>query len=342
MRRLLTAILIPLLAVASFTAALGQSLDPIILDPLAPPKKTDGGVAKPVNAAAQEAPKPPARPAPQPQPTVKPKRFEIDKDARRLTVFGRFAGAAGILDLGACTGSGRKYVSALILDTGPAEIAEAMTSLDFQTGQVPVVDLKAGTTTAPQGPQVDIFVEWATLVGKQESPRRVRLEQLFWHRATDKVLGDAPWIYTGGKRVRADAGGDEILSAELSGSIAALTRDDTSALFYYGGDAPTTWRWQANPENRPPAGTPCRLVIEPVLPPKVEQPAEPAAPATPSPEKAPQPAGTPEPQPKPPAPPAAVAPPTPAPSAPSDTPIAPLPLSPGDSSQSTFGASDGR
>ena len=273
-----------LLAVAMASAAPGQSLDPIYLGSDSP---TTAAPAKRADAASDTAKAT--------EPAV-----EIDKEAMRIAVKGRFTGTAGAIELGACAKGGRTFLAAVVLDARPGQIADAMTALGIEPGQVPVADRKNATATLPTGREVNLFVQWHTTVKTELLLRRVRLEEFFWNRATDKVLPDSPWVYAGSTFVRDKTTGTGLFVADLSGSVATTSRLDTSALFYYGGTLPERQVWQANPAARPAPGTACRLIIEPVpvKKPDVEKPPVPTGdtpestptetqPETPAPESTP-------------------------------------------------------
>jgi len=302
LRLVTTAAIAMLLTALSAGLLWAGPLDPLLLEPPdMPTEKPD----RPASAPATAPPQSPEKP--------KSKTIETDKEARRLTVMGQFIGASGVIELGACAKGGKTYLASVVLDARPSEIAEAMKALGFEPGQVPTVDLKNGTASAPQGPKVIIYVEWETALREGKVVRRIRLEHLFWERAGDRLLPDSPWLYAGGQRVRAEGSDSELFTADLSGSVATTNRLDTSALFYYGGELATVQAWRANPGQGATAGTPCRFVVEPVVEPK--PPAESAPPQTPGPQPAPQP--TPQPPP-----PNSAAPPVPAtqPSAPPQEP----------------------
>ena len=267
-----------LVALLAATAAGADSLDPIFLG-----SKTDA-------PAAGHAPagNPPAKADATPAHPV-----QVDKENSRITVTGRFTGSGGMLELGSCTRRGKTFLSVLVLDARPGEIVEALRQIGVEPGTVPVADPKARTATAPTGRKITCVVEWQARMGDKMLDRSAKLEQFFWHRSTNKVLAESPWIYAGSTRVGADEAGGELLAADLSGSVASVTRFDTSALFYYGGLLPQGQVWSANPDLKAPKGTPCRLVLEPV--PEPAPPAkpedtgqtEPTEPAKPSGEKQP-------------------------------------------------------
>ena len=245
-----------LVALLAATAAGADSLDPIFLG-----SKTDA-------PAAGHAPagNPPAKADATPAHPV-----QVDKENSRITVTGRFTGSGGMLELGSCTRRGKTFLSVLVLDARPGEIVEALRQIGVEPGTVPVADPKARTATAPTGRKITCVVEWQARMGDEVLDRSAKLEQFFWHRSTNKVLAESPWIYAGSTRVGAEEGAGELLAADLSGSVASVTRFDTSALLYYGGLLPHGQVWSANPDLKARKGTPCRLVLEPVP--------EPAAPA---------------------------------------------------------------
>jgi len=254
-----------LLLLASLPAAVtrADSLDPIFLNSKTDSSKT--GETQP-GPAPDEARKQPV---------------QVDKEHSRVIITGRFTGSVGLLELGACARRGKVFLSVLVLDARPSAIAEAMGSLGVKPGTVPAADPKARTASAPTGRGITCVVEWQARMKDKVLDRRERLESFFWHRASGKVLPESPWIYAGSTRVRDEETESELFVADLSGSVATITRFDTSALLYYGGLLPLGQVWSANPDRKPAAGTPCRLILEPAPVPKPpEQPTE-----TPGPEQ---------------------------------------------------------
>jgi hypothetical protein len=243
--------------------ASAERLAPIIQDPTEI-RAVRSGEKPPVAAASSKT-------------ATKASTINIDQDHSQLTMTGHFVAATGMVELGACTKIGRTFLSLLCLDARPSEIADALKALGVAPGEVPIVNRPDSSIVPPKGRHVTLTVEWATTINGQASPRKERLERLFWNRAKDKLLPDGPWIYAGSKSIRDEASGFEIFVADLSGSVATINRADTSALFYYGGDTPAVQTYQANPAMRPPAGTACRLIVE-VLP-EEKPPEPPAAPA---------------------------------------------------------------
>ena len=282
--KLLFLMLPAILLTATLTrAAPAQSLDPILLEPstAAPqPKPPPPPVTQKLPPTRKPAQTPVEIPSP-PKPADKPRTIFIDKDARRLTLSGRFTGTAGAIELAACTTAGKDFLAAVLLDASAPEIAAAMKSLGFAPGKVPVADPKTAFASAPEGESVDLFLEWDLSVRNRTLPYRVHAEELFWDRAADRTLPLAHWLYAGGARVRDQTSDSEMFTADLSGSVATINPLDTSALFYYAGPLDSTQAWHANPALHPPKGTPCQLIVQPL--PKPEAPApQPVAPTPPN------------------------------------------------------------
>jgi hypothetical protein len=235
------------------------------------------GALKPIYLNSNNTADPAAdeKPAPAPTRTESQSNSSQDKDPletdlknRRVTVAGTFTGTVGTIELGACDKRGKVYLSAIRLNVRPSRITEALQAIGLAPGKVPVADRANSTATPPSGPKVDVFVQWHVTIGNELTLRRARLEEFFWNRQDDKVLPDGPWLYAGSTFVRDEASGSGLLAADVSGSVASINPMDTSALLYYGGDMPRNDVWNANPNLRPAAGTPCRLIIEPVPDPR--------------------------------------------------------------------------
>jgi hypothetical protein len=238
------------------------SLDPVYLDSgRRKAEKNDAATpkAKPAPADADKAAKPVAA-------------IETDLRNHRVSIRGHFTDTHGALELGACTAGGKTYLSPLGLATRPSKIAEAMRRIGVEPGDVPVVDRRLGTATEPKGRKVNLFVQWHVTRGNEVVLRRAALEEFFWNRSADTVMAKGPWIYAGSKLVRDATGGSGLFVADLSGTVAAITRLDTGALFYYGGPSPRNDVWSPAAGVSPAKGTACRLIVElvPEAKPKAE------------------------------------------------------------------------
>lgn len=230
------------------------ALDPVYLD------SGDRATGK----AGAATPK--AKPAPAPADARKAAKpvaaIETDLKNHRVSIRGYFTGTAGALELGACTTGGKTYLSPLGLAARPSKIAEALRTIGAEPGDVPVVDRRRGTATEPKGRKVTLFVQWHITRKNEVSLRRAALETFFWNRSADAAMAKGPWIYAGSKLVRDGTGGSGLFVADLSGTVAAVTRLDTSALFYYDGPSPRNDVWSATPGASPAKGTACRLIVE--------------------------------------------------------------------------------
>ncbi|NIA22246.1 MAG: hypothetical protein GWP05_09865 [Anaerolineaceae bacterium] len=268
--RLLIGIIVVLIAVDSLRAdqADGDPLLPIVVRPESRPVKS------PAERPAK-TPKPASTAAKSPKKTA----IEIDREKSRLVVRGSFLGTSGLVELGATTNRRKKFLAVILLKARPSEIARAMKALGAQPGKVPVINPRATTATRPEGRKVDLLVEWEAMAAGKPIQRRARLEEFFWDRSTDRTLPESPWVYAGSSVVKGAESDFEIFVADLSGSVATINRMDSSSLFYYGGNLPPAAARRANPQLKPRAGTPCRLVIQVLAEPEPPEPkaTEPAA-----------------------------------------------------------------
>jgi len=272
--RLLIGIIAVLIALDSLRADQVDSdpLLPIIVSPASKPAKIPTKTPKPAPPAAKS----PSKTA-----------VEIDREKLQVVVRGSFLGTSGLVELGATANRRKKFLAVILLEVRPTEIARAMKTLGVRSGKVPVVNPRAITATKPEGRKVDLLVEWEAIAAGKPVQRRARLEEFFWDRSTDRKLPESPWIYAGSSVVKGGKSDFEIFVADLSGSVATINRMDSSSLFYYGGNLPPTAARQSNPQLKPRAGTPCRLVIQVLaeaepktVQPKVTEPAAEKFPAT--------------------------------------------------------------
>jgi len=135
------------------------------------------------------APLPVERTGPHP---VRIGNARIDTASREVAIPGR-VNDAPVLEWVANTEGGFKaYESAITLETDAIAFNTALLliGLDKSHARLPTEHFDR---TAPQGDQVEIWIEWKS----GAEAKRVRVEQLLYDRRTNAPLPEAPWVYTG-------------------------------------------------------------------------------------------------------------------------------------------------
>lgn len=116
---------------------------------------------------------------------------KVRVDPRTRTVFadGRVNQVSGLVELLACGPGGKVHESVLVLDVNPLDLQTALLLIGLKPGKPP----QALGEGAPEGPKVDIWVEWVAN-GRRRS---VPAGQLVYNIKNRRPLTRAPWIFTG-------------------------------------------------------------------------------------------------------------------------------------------------
>jgi len=188
---------------------------------------------------------------------VKLKGIEFDLQAKRVTMEGRIALAAGLVELFACVRGTKDYESVVALDCQPYDLHLGLLALGLEPGQ-PVSRQEAGES--PKGPDVLVWVEWKD--GEGTAVRR-RAEELILNVKTKKPMEPAGWAFVGSRFVKSEEGEKELYAAALTGAVITTYHDPTTVLDNprpTGGDDTL---FVVNEKVVPPVGTRVLVIVEP-------------------------------------------------------------------------------
>lgn len=174
---------------------------------------------------------------------------EVDTANRQIRAEGFVNMDRGPIELLACGPRGKTHEALLVLQISPVDLQTALLLLGLQPGTDPV-DLGVGP---PDGPQLDLWVEWQA---GGETVRR-RAEHLVFHRADGRALPETGWAFTGSQVI------DGRFMADAEQSFVATFWDPWAILnlpLPCGGDDTLL---QVNETEVPPAGTPVHLRLVP-------------------------------------------------------------------------------
>lgn len=230
-----------------------------------------------------EPPKPAESPEPAETPIEKFRGIKILPKAQTVTVAGRICLDQGLLELLACTPSGKTHESLLVLDCEPKDLNVALMIIGLSKG--PSKPYEAGETVELDGDPVTLHVSWV----KDGVTVRQRAEDLVWDNAKNQTMPQAGWIYVGSKFVKLPyyeevngelvyQGEREYYLAQQTGNLIATYHDPGCILdtpLATGGDDTV---YYVHAEVVPPRGTPITLEIA-RGPAKDAQPRPPADPA---------------------------------------------------------------
>ncbi len=245
---------------AALSTASAESLDPVILHPDTGQSRRQGDADDQPKSPEEDSSSPAARETK----ADRPDPVQVDEKKGRVVIRAHFTGTPGILEFGACSETGKAFLSPLVVDARPSRVVRAMRKLGVEPGRVPKTARGEEKPLPPEGEKVRLFVTWNARIGNELVERKVPLEELFWNRREDRLLPKSPWIYAGGKTVHDEESDTHLFVTDLSGSVAVLGRADTSALFYYAEPLSPSQAWQANPNLKPPSGMKSELVVEPM------------------------------------------------------------------------------
>ena len=186
--------------------------------------------------------------------------IEFDKATREVTFPAKVNMTKGMLEYLIVHEEGALHESLLSTTARPFDLNVVLLLLDYQPmpewfgppGKPKSLDgVKAGAA-------IDFFVRFEDARGKAQT---VRLESWVIDVRTRKPAANAPWVFNG-------SGFDEenLFSAEVDGSIAALYLDNRSLLNNPRPGNTDDERWEPAREV-PPKGTPVTVILKPAIPP---------------------------------------------------------------------------
>ncbi len=113
----------------------------------------------------------------------------VNSETHSMLVTGWVNQVFGLVELLACGPGGKTHESVFVLETSPIDFQAALLLLGIKPG-TPPRDVGVGR---PQGPKLDIWVDWKD--GAQN--RRERAERFITDLRNQKPLPTTPWIFTG-------------------------------------------------------------------------------------------------------------------------------------------------
>jgi acylphosphatase len=152
------------------------------------------------------------------------KRIEVSGEASRE--LGRYEQLKGAIEYLACAEGGKTYESILILHCKPTEFYEALMKIGLKPGS-PAYEDESGKHVMPEGDKVRIFVEWEDPEGKLA---RFRAEDLIYNKKTEKPMEHVSWLFVGSQFMEDPVTEEQVLQAELTGSIVSTHHGDQTVI----------------------------------------------------------------------------------------------------------------
>lgn len=187
----------------------------------------------------------------------------IDWANRAVEVAARVALREGPLELFACSPQTKEHESVLVVQARPLHIFQAMGLIGLEAGSPPHYDEKLDRWFPASGEPLDLRVRW------QDGDRQRTISPAAWmvEKKTGKIPEALRWVFAGS--IVVDQGG---FAADQDGTVACVVDFDSALIALstrHSADDAELWL-HAHPENIPPRGTHCTLLIRSAYHPKLE------------------------------------------------------------------------
>lgn len=119
--------------------------------------------------------------------------IRIDTEKHEISIPGIVNSASALEFVASTKGGGKKYESAIELDTTAVTFNTALILLGLDSSRAEPSRYHFDPNT-PKGDSVEIWIEWKN---DQGATRRVPAEEIVYSNITKRVLQKAQWVYTG-------------------------------------------------------------------------------------------------------------------------------------------------
>lgn len=177
----------------------------------------------------------------------------IDAERRRIEMPGRVNMQEGLVELLACTPTGKLHESVLALDIKPLHLQLALLVLGLKPGRNPGVPNAGGDKRAP-GERVEIRVSWEA-GGKR---REMRAEELILDQPKKRAMAETDWVFLGSQIW------DTGLAADETGSLITTYHDPLAIIENPLDTVNDDTLYLANSRVVPAVGTKVMVVVSPV------------------------------------------------------------------------------
>ncbi len=160
----------------------------------------------------------------------------------------------GPLELLACSPQTREHESIFVVAARPSHIFQAMGLIGLEAGRPVRYDEQQGRLLAANGEPVEIKVRYRDRSGNRTVPVEKLLATLNGKRPPASVN----WVFAGSRPI-----GDGLFGADLEGTVICVVDFDTALISLgslHSADNEQLWL-SANPDEIPPVGTACTLLI---------------------------------------------------------------------------------
>ena len=200
----------------------------------------------------------------------KPGGLAVDKEKRTITIDckiaprkmddPKFQGKTWPLEVVACYPypKGQKaHETVVTIDVKPSEVHKALESFGLKPG----VPVRGEAKEPPQGPEVEIFLEFSDRDGRA---KRVSIERTMIDPKTNKSMPKVKWRFTGSIISKPDPSKVEtVYGADMTGTLISIfpVTDETVFQTNLTMKEEKYLKLESNTRLLPPIGTPVKLVI---------------------------------------------------------------------------------
>lgn len=174
----------------------------------------------------------------------------LDPARRAIEVKGQVNMQEGLVELLACTPTGKTHESVLALEVVPLHMQVALLALGLKSGRNPGVTGEEGDRREP-GDRVEVRVSWVS----DGKPREVRAEEMIWHAPENHPMPKTDWVFLGSEA----SGG--VFAADETGSLITTYHDPLAIVENPLATVNDDTLYFANPRVVPPVGTPVTVTI---------------------------------------------------------------------------------
>lgn len=151
---------------------------------------------------------------------------------------------------------GKEYEAVFVAPIDGVKLREAMVQAGFKPGKPADEDEQK----PPEGSKLRIFVEWK----EGDKKRREPAEYFVLDVESKKAMDAGPWVFTG-SRMAFDPAEEKMMPAvRVTKNVVSLFHNDATVLIQPGTFAKDPHQYKANKETLLKAGTPVKIVLEPV------------------------------------------------------------------------------
>jgi hypothetical protein len=203
-----------------------------------------------------------SRAADAPQAAAKPKIGKLpyvtfDPAAKQVRVEAEALAVEAPLEFFCVLNGTSEHESVVRSPAKPSDIHTGLLAIGLKPGHPVSFSETLKKWSPPQGPPLQITVEWDTKDGKHQSVPAYRLMR---DVKTKKTMQPLTWVFAGSRQME-----DGTYAADTTGYTISVVNFDLTLIDIpqLASNANETLEWERNPELAPPIGTKVTLVIEP-------------------------------------------------------------------------------